>query len=86
MPSILLQADARHDDVVKDVKDNYKSASWSYQAGVGFDFWLLVLDLKYQGSFASVNNENIPIPGSESSYSPDTRVNMWILSVGIRLF
>ena len=86
VPSILLQADARHDDVVKDVKDNYKSASWSYQAGVGFDFWLLVLDLKYQGSFASVNNENIPIPGSESSYSPDTRVNMWILSVGIRLF
>lgn len=86
VPSILLKADARHDDVVQDVKDNYKNASWGYQAGVGFDFWLLVLDLKYQGSFSSVHNDNIPIPGSENSYSPDTRVNMWILSVGIRLF
>jgi hypothetical protein len=86
VPSILLKADARNDDVSQDVKDNYKNATWGYQAGVGFDFWLLVLDLKYQGSFSSVHNANIPILGSESSYSPDTRVNMWILSVGVRLF
>jgi len=86
VPSLLLKADARNDDVTQDVKDNYKNATWGYQAGVGFDFWLLVLDLKYQGSFASVHNENISIPGSEVSYSPDTRINMWVLSVGIRLF
>lgn len=86
VPSILLKADARNDDVVQDVKDNYKNASWGYQAGLGFDLWLLVLDLKYQGSFSSVHNDNVSIPGSEASYSPDTRVNMWILSVGIRLF
>ncbi len=86
VPSILLKADASYDNIVEDVKNNYKNATWGYQAGVGFDFWLLVLDLKYQGSFGSAHNENISIPGSEIKYSPDTRINMWILSVGIRLF
>ena len=86
VPSLLLNADARSEDVVQDVKDNYKKTTWGYQAGLGLDIWMLLVDLKYQGSFGNVHNSNIQIPGSESLYSPDTRVNMWVLSVGIRLF
>lgn len=86
VPSILLSADARNNEIKDDVKNNYKSATWSYQAGLGFDFWMLTADLKYQGSFGSLHNTNVQVPGNEVIYNPDTQLNMWILSVGIRLF
>jgi hypothetical protein len=86
VPSIMLKADASYNNIVRDVKDNYKNATWGYQAGLGVDIWLLSIDLKYQGSFESANKNDIPVPGSETLYSPDTRINMWILSVGVRLF
>jgi hypothetical protein len=86
VPSIMLKADASFDDISHDVKNNYKNATWGYQAGLGVDIWLLSVDLKYQGSFESAHNNNIQLPDSEVIYSPDSRINMWILSVGVRLF
>jgi hypothetical protein len=84
--SILLSADARQDNISQDVKNNYKNMLWGYQAGLGVDFWMVVVDLKYEGSFHSAHNNNVSIPGTEAIYSPDSRPNQWILSVGIRLF
>ena len=86
VPSLMLKADARNEDVAEDVKNNYKKATWGYQAGLGLDIWLLSADLKYQGSFGNVHNSNVQIPGSETLYNPDTRINMWVLSLGIRIF
>jgi hypothetical protein len=86
VPGLMLNANARFDDVVHNVKNNYKKATWGYQTGLGVDIWLLSVDLKYQGSFESAHNNNIPFPGSEVLYSPDSRINMWVLSVGVRLF
>ena len=84
--SILLSADARSTNIEKDVTDNYKDVLWGYQAGLGVDIWRVLVDLKYEGSFHSYHNENIPILGTEKSYSPDSRPNQWILSVGFKLF
>jgi hypothetical protein len=83
---ILLNADANYQDVDQDVKDNYKNLVWGYQAGIGMDIWKLSVDLKYEGSFASYHNNNIHVFGRDINYSPDTRPNQWILSVGLRLF
>lgn len=84
--SILLSADARNANLSQDVKDNYKNMMWGYQAGLGVDFWMLVVDLKYEGSFHSAHNSDVSVPGKEVSYNPDSRPNQWILSVGVRLF
>jgi len=84
--SVLLSADARNANITQDVKDNYKNMLWGYQAGLGVDFWMLVVDLKYEGAFHTAHNSDIAIPGKENLYSPDTRPNQWILSVGVRLF
>ena len=86
VPGFMLKADARNGDLKEEVTDNYKNASWAFQAGLGLDFWLLSADLKYQGAFTSVHNENITVPGTEVKMSPDTRLNMWVLSIGIRIF
>lgn len=84
--SILLSADARSANLEQDVKDNYKNMLWGYQAGLGVDFWMLVIDLKYEGAFHTAHNSDVAVPGKDELYSPDTRPNQWILSVGVRLF
>ena len=84
--SVLLSADARYANIEDDVKDNYKDMLWGYQAGLGVDFWKLVVDVKYEGSFSSANEGNLSIPGSDETFNPDIRPNQWILSVGLRLF
>lgn len=84
--SILLSADARYANIEEDVKDNYKNMLWGYQAGLGVDFWKLVVDVKYEGSFSSAHEGDVSIPGSNEKFNPDVRPNQWILSVGYRFF
>ena len=85
--SVLLSADARYANIEEDVKDNYKDMLWGYQAGLGVDFWKLVVDVKYEGSFTSAHDKNASIPGGNGEkFNPDVRPNQWILSVGLRLF
>ena len=84
--SILLSADANYNNVSQNVKDNYRNLLWGYQAGLGLDFWKLVMDLKYEGSFHTAHEDNVKVPGSDINYSPDSRPNQWVLSVGLRIF
>ena len=83
--SLMLKADVRNENIIDDVKNNYKNASWGYQAGIGFDVWKFSIDLKYQGSFNLINENNIQIPGSEKSYDPNTKLNVLLLSLGFRI-
>ncbi|MDQ3395421.1 MAG: PorT family protein [Bacteroidota bacterium] len=49
MASFLLSANAKDELGDGNVRDSYRSMNWGYQAGIGFDFWNLILDLKYEG-------------------------------------
>ncbi len=83
---ILLGANADSGNIEQDVTENIKNVVWGYQAGIGIDIWRILVDLKYEGSFETYHNNNVNVPGKEITYSPDTRPNQWILSVGFRLF
>ena len=84
--SFLLDADASFRGNNLDVKPNYQDVLWGYQAGLGLDIWKFDVDLKYEGSFHSYHNDNAKIPGTDVSYTPDSRANQWILSVGFAIF
>ncbi|MDQ3534872.1 MAG: PorT family protein [Bacteroidota bacterium] len=49
MASFLLSVNAADELGDGDVRDAYRTMNWGYQAGIGFDFWNLILDLKYEG-------------------------------------
>jgi len=58
-----------------DVKNDYKSATVGYQAGVGLDLGPIVLDLKYGGSLGKLGD-------SVGGYNTDQRQSTWILALG----
>jgi len=66
--------------VIEDVKENYKSSTVGYQAGVGIDISKLVIDLKYEGSLSAYADA---LPGWMET---DQRVSQWVLAVGFKLF
>jgi opacity protein-like surface antigen len=46
------------------VKESYERALWGWQAGIGFDFWRLTLDARYettQGNLRDYDPENTPV-------------------------
>lgn len=49
MASFLLNVNIDDELAEGDVRDAYRTMNWGYQAGIGFDFWNLILDLKYEG-------------------------------------
>lgn len=76
--SISLKTDIQNaGQAIQDVDTN--SATFGYQAGIGFDIGNLILDAKYEGGLSGVVN-------SIAGYSTDQRINQWVLSLGFKLF
>lgn len=65
-----------------DVRDQYKSPTVGYQAGIGLDIWKILVDFKYEGSLSSIAGDNIRILGTD--FGVDRRNPQWILSLGFR--
>ncbi len=63
---------------VDDYEDKFNSATWGFQAGVGFDILMLGVDLKYEGSFSKLGNK---IPIGDKEYELDSRNNQFVLSL-----
>lgn len=63
--------------------DGFNGGMWGYQAGVGVDFWKLLVDVKYEGSFSSFGN-SITVGGE--SYPLDSRPGGVVISLGYKLF
>lgn len=61
----------------------FNNGTWGYQAGIGFDFWKILLDLKYEGSFTSFG-ESITFNGV--TYPLNSYPGGFVLSVGYKLF
>ena len=80
--SLLLKADAKDGGVKEDVKNNYKNATFGYQAGIGFDIGSILIDLKYEGNLSKFGDE-IVVDGT--SFNTDLRNNQLILSLGLKL-
>lgn len=80
--SLLLKADAKEGGVSEDIKDNYKSATIGYQAGIGLDLGRLALDLKYEGNLSKLGSD---ISIGNFTADTDVRNNQWLLSLGILL-
>ena len=70
-------------DNLKDLDQKYKSATIGYQAGIGADLSLLMIDLKYEGGLSKLG-DSVTIPGA-GSFNTDMRSSQIILSVGIKL-
>ncbi len=66
--------------VAQDIKDNYKSATVGYQAGIGVDILKFVVDLKYEGNLSAFADA---LPAGINS---DQRQNSIVFAVGFKLF
>jgi hypothetical protein len=62
----------------KEIKENFRNASWGGQIGLGLDIWQLGIDLKYEFSLSKLG-ENVTIYGKD--YTTDTRNNQILVSV-----
>ena len=56
-------------------------ATWGYQAGIGFDIWKLLLDIKFEGSL-SERETTITYKGQD--FKLDNRTSQLIVSLGYR--
>lgn len=81
--SLLLNADAREDGTVQEVKDNYNDATVGFQAGVGVDISKLTLDLRYENNLSSFGEE---VSFAGETFETDLRNQLWVLSLGFKLF
>ncbi len=69
-----------HKTDLESLEADVKTATWGYQAGIGFDlFKKLTLDARYEGNLSSLG-DNINIGGNP--YSTDLRTNQFLISVG----
>lgn len=82
-PSFSFLTSAERSDVLGDVKENYKSTTVGYQAGLGFDLLKFVVDVKYEGSLSSFG-DSVNIAGT--NVNTDQRINQWVLALGFKLF
>ena len=79
--SILISKDADILDV-GEFKEHYKTATFGYQAGIGFDIVNTVtLDLRYEGNLSKLG-DSIDIGGG-NSIDLDTRISQLVVSVGV---
>ena len=81
--SLILSEDARNKGTVDEVKSNYKNATVGYQAGVGLDIGKITLDLRYEGGLSKLGDE---INIANESFATDMRNNLWLFSLGLKLF
>lgn len=65
---------------VTDIKDQYNSTTWGYQAGVGLDVWKLIFDVKYEGNLSAFADA---VPGGINT---DQKQSQWVLGIGFKLF
>jgi hypothetical protein len=79
--SILISEDADILDL-SGFKENFKTATIGYQAGIGFDIVnTLTLDFRYEGNLSKLGDEiNL---GGGNSIALDTRVSQLVISIGV---
>jgi hypothetical protein len=70
-------------DNISEFKQNYNSATVGYQAGIGADVSILMLDLKYEGNLSKLG-DSVTFPGA-GTFNTDMRSSQIIFSVGIKL-
>jgi len=60
--------------------EQFNKLEWGWQAGMGFDFWKLTIDIRYEGNFSKFGNH---IRFGNKSYSFSDNPQRLIGSVGI---
>ncbi|MBL0118725.1 MAG: PorT family protein [Saprospiraceae bacterium] len=61
-------------------EENFKKLLWGWQAGMGFDFWILTIDLRYEGNFSKFGNH---IKFGNKNYSFSDNPQRLIASLGV---
>ena len=61
-------------------EENFKKLLWGWQAGMGFDFWILTIDLRYEGNFSKFGNH---IKLGNKNYSFSDNPQRLIASLGV---
>lgn len=82
-PALNFVLSQKVDDNIKQFDQKYKSATIGYQAGIGADISVLMIDLKYEGNLSKLG-DSVTIPGA-GTFNTDMRSSQIILSVGIKL-
>jgi len=78
--SFMLSSESALTEITKEeVKEDLKSATWGFQAGVGVDlFEKIGVGVRYEGGLSSLG-EGITIAGKQQTF--DARTQQWILSL-----
>lgn len=66
-----------------DLGKGFSNGTWGYQAGVGFDFWKILLDIKYEGSFTSLGDA---VSFNGQTYPLNSYPGGLVVSIGYKLF
>ena len=67
---------------IAEFKENYKDFELGYQAGIGFDLWRFIIDLKYDGDLDRVG-DHITFAGEPLGF--DERAGRFMFSIGYSL-
>ncbi len=79
-PIASININSKLENSVETIDDaDFSSATFGYQAGLGFDIGRLTVDGRYEGGLSKVS-ENI------GTFSTDNRLNQWVVSVGFLIF
>lgn len=60
-------------------KEHYEDTTLGWQAGVGVDIWNIVIDFKYEGNLSRFGDK-------VGKFSTEQGYELWILSIGFKIF
>lgn len=66
-----------------DFTQNYDRSTWGYQAGIGFDVWRIVFDLRYEGSLKKFGMQ---YEIGNQTFNFDHRKSALQATVGLKIF
>ena len=67
-------------------KDSFKDANWGLQFGAGVDFLFLTADLRYELGLNDMFDDDALATGTQDPFVGKFRNNVFMLSVGFKLF
>jgi hypothetical protein len=63
-------------------EQRFQEMTYGWQAGIGFDVWKFLLDLKYEGNFTKYG-DHIRVFGND--YDFDSRPGRFLVTLGFRI-
>jgi hypothetical protein len=88
-PAISIVLNSKIDDIYGPgaiTTSDLNKANWYIQAGTGIDVWFLTLDIRYQAGLNSLISNVNSLTYTNQVYTIDTKGNLFLVSLGWKIF